>query len=84
MAKIFLLIGGYPRSLLNFRGQFLRTLVTNGLEVHAAAPDLPHTSELRHQLEAFGVKVHEFALKRTGMNPAERFDDIFLAMVFNA
>jgi glycosyltransferase involved in cell wall biosynthesis len=69
VAKKFLLIGGYPRSLLNFRGQFLRTLVAKGLDVHAAVPDLPHTSELRHQLEALGVKVHEFALKRTGMNP---------------
>ena len=67
--KKFLLIAGYPDSLLNFRGPLLRALLTEGLEVHVAAPDLAANSLIRQQLEALGVQVHEVALKRTGMNP---------------
>jgi len=67
--KKFLLIAGYPDSLLNFRGPLLRALLAEGLEVHVAAPDLPANSVVRQQLEALGVHVHEVALRRTGMNP---------------
>lgn len=69
MRKRFLLIAGYPESLLNFRGPLLRALLDVGLEVHVAAPDLPASSEVRRQLEAWGVRVHQVVLKRTGMNP---------------
>jgi glycosyltransferase involved in cell wall biosynthesis len=68
-SKTFLLIAGYPDSLLNFRGPLLRALLAEGLKVHVAAPDLPPNSMIRQQLEALGVQVHEVALKRTGMNP---------------
>lgn len=67
--KKFLLIAGYPGSLLNFREPLLRALLAEGLEVHVAAPDLPANSVVRQQLEALGVHVHEVALRRTGMNP---------------
>jgi len=67
--KRFLLLAGYPDSLLNFRGPLLRALLTEGLEVHVAAPDLPANSVIRQELEGLGVQVHEVALKRTGMNP---------------
>lgn len=69
MSKTFLLIGGYPDSLLNFRGPLLRALLAQGLEVHVAAPDLPAGSMIRQRLESLGVHVHEAALKRTGTNP---------------
>ena len=65
----FLLIAGYPDSLLNFRGPLLRALLAEGLEVHVAAPDLPVTCLKRQELEALGVHVHEVTLKRAGMNP---------------
>lgn len=67
--KRFLLIAGYPDSLLNFRGPLLRALLAEGLEVHVAAPDLPATSPIRQHLEALGIKVHQVALQRTGVNP---------------
>ena len=67
--KKFILIAGHPDSLLNFRGPLLRALLTEGLEVHVAAPDLPINSVIRLQLEKLGVQVHEVALKRTGLNP---------------
>ena len=69
VSKTFLLIAGYPDSLLNFRGPLLRALLSQGLEVHVAAPDLPVCSVIRQRLEALGVHVHQVALKRTGMNP---------------
>ena len=69
----FLLIAGYPDSLLNFRGPLLDALIGTGLCVHVAAPDLARGSELRLQLEAKGVQVHDIPLRRTGMNPFADF-----------
>ena len=63
-----LLIASYPDSLLNFRGPLLDALLTHGLAVHVAAPDLPEGSPLRQQLEARGLRVHNILLRRTGMN----------------
>src|SRR5690606_18333058 len=67
--KKFLLIAGFPDSLINFRGPLLCELLAKGLEVHVVAPDLPNHSAVRQQLEAWGVYVHQVTLKRTGMNP---------------
>ena len=58
--------------------------MAKGLEVHVAAPIRRIPVEFRHQLEAFGVQVHEFALERTGMNPLKDLMTFFSAMVFNA
>jgi glycosyltransferase involved in cell wall biosynthesis len=69
VAKKFLLVAGYPDSLLDFRGPLLRALLAEGLDVHVAAPDLPDNSTIRQRLQDLGVQVHEIALKRTGMNP---------------
>ena len=62
-------MAGYPDSLVNFRGPLLHALLVQGLEVHVAAPDLPGSSVIRQQLEAWDIQVHEVALKRTGINP---------------
>jgi len=70
---IFLLVAGYPNSLLNFRGSLIDALMAHGLAVHVAAPDLPTHSEIRYKLEAKGVQVHEIPLRRTGMNPLADF-----------
>lgn len=71
------MIAGYPDSLLNFRGPLLNALLTAGLDVHVAAPDLPVSSEVRQRLEALGVQVHEVRLNRTGMNPLSDFGSLF-------
>lgn len=65
----FLLIAGYPDSLLNFRGPLIDSLLHSGLEVHVAAPDLPPGSEIRCKLERKSIQVHDIPLRRTGMNP---------------
>ena len=69
----FLLIAGYPDSLLNFRGPLIDSLLTVGLDVHVAAPGLSLASNLGRQLEAKGVKVHDIPLRRTSMNPLSDF-----------
>ena len=65
----FLLIAGFPDSLLLFRGPLLTALLAHGFSVHVAAPDLPAGSAMRLQLEARGLIVHSIPLSRAGMNP---------------
>lgn len=66
----FLVVAGFPDSLLEFRGALLDTLLACGMSVDVAAPDLPEDSVVRRRLEARGLQVHDIPLKRTGMNPA--------------
>ncbi|MBN1958140.1 MAG: glycosyltransferase family 4 protein [Desulfuromonadales bacterium] len=66
----FLLVAGYPDSLLNFRGQLIDRLVAAGLTVHVAAPDL-REGKIRSLLEAKGAVVHNLPLQRVGLNPAK-------------
>jgi glycosyltransferase involved in cell wall biosynthesis len=65
----FLIIAGDAGSLLNFRGHLISDLVQQGLEVHAAAPDLSMDSNIRLMLNKKGARVHDIFLKRTGINP---------------
>lgn len=65
----FLIIASFPDSLLRFRGSLIDTLRNRGLKVHVAAPNFPSGSDLRDQLEARGVQVHDIPLRRTGINP---------------
>jgi len=65
----FLLIASFPDSLIKFRGPLLRALVAKGLDVHVAAPDLADVPDIRTELEALGITLHEIGLKRTGTNP---------------
>lgn len=67
--KTFLLIASFPDSLVKFRGPLLQALVTRGLDVHVAAPDLADVPEIRAELEALGIALHEIGLNRTGTNP---------------
>jgi glycosyltransferase involved in cell wall biosynthesis len=69
----FLLIAGFPDSLLHFRGALISALQSKGLQVHVAAPDLQDDSELRIRLQNLGIVVHSIPLQRTGMNPLADF-----------
>jgi len=65
----FLLIASFPDSLIKFRGPLLRALLAKGLEVHVAAPDLSGAQDIRSELVAMGITLHEIGLKRTGTDP---------------
>ncbi len=65
----FLLLGGYAESLINFRGHLIDVLITEGIEVHVAAPGLSEGSDVYTALLEKGAIPHDVALSRTGTNP---------------
>lgn len=69
MTTTFLLVAGFPDSLLQFRGPLLNALLQHDLQVHVAAPGLTSDNPTRWQLEQRGFLVHDIPLDRTGMNP---------------
>lgn len=62
-------VASFTKSLINFRGPLIRAFQEAGLEVHAAAPDMLSDETTRRELRAWGVRVHEIPLQRTGTNP---------------
>jgi hypothetical protein len=65
----FLLIASFPDSLIKFRGPLLQALLAKGLDVHVAAPDFSGAEDIRSELIALGITLHEIGLRRTGTNP---------------
>ena len=63
------MIAGLAESLTNFRGPLIASLQAKGIDIHVAAPDMPHGSDTRIQLEAKGITVHPVPMLRTGTNP---------------
>lgn len=70
-------IGGTPRSLINFRGPLLRALVERGHGVTACAPGA--NDRIREQLAQLGVDYRDIPIRRTGLNPAR---DLHTLLVF--
>lgn len=66
MSKI-LVIGALPESLINFRGEFLHSLVSAGHTVIAFASEAP--AEVSAALKGLGVSLRSFPIDRTGLNP---------------
>jgi glycosyltransferase involved in cell wall biosynthesis len=62
-----LVLGGYDRSLLNFRGPLLRAMVQAGHTVVGAAP--AETSGVPDKLAGMGVRFVPVALARAGLDP---------------
>lgn len=62
-----LVIGGVPRSLINFRGPLLKALVAAGYEVLAASAPAP--GGVVAELNALGVRFCPVPLARAGLNP---------------
>lgn len=67
--KRFLLIAGFPKSIISFRGELVASLQSKGIQVHVAAPGLGPGEPVRVQLEALGLHVHHIPMQRTGTNP---------------
>ncbi|SKC30955.1 N, N'-diacetylbacillosaminyl-diphospho-undecaprenol alpha-1,3-N-acetylgalactosaminyltransferase [Photobacterium piscicola] len=71
MQTKFLLIASFPDSILTFRGDLIKALQYQQLEIHVVAPDI--TRSLKNKLTEMGVVVHDIYLERTGTNPASDF-----------
>lgn len=65
--KRILLIASYAGSLIRFRGDFIKSLISNGFEVFTAAPS--YTEQYQQQIKDMGATPIEFKLQRTGLNP---------------
>ncbi|WP_339136095.1 MAG: glycosyltransferase family 4 protein [Candidatus Electrothrix sp. GW3-4] len=69
--KKILIIGAYPPSLVNFRGDFISTLVQSGHQVTAMAA--PASQETIIQLQSLGADFRAFPIQRNGLNPWNDF-----------
>jgi len=70
-----LIIGAAPRSLVNFRGNLIRTLVSSGHHVTAMAA--PAAADLRAQIESLGAVFRPFLVERSGLNPLKDLRTFF-------
>ena len=68
MAKV-LLLGSFSKSLLAFRGHFIRRLIEEDHDVVAAAPSMDE--EVAETLRQWGARSHEVPMERTGVNPVQ-------------
>ncbi len=64
-----LLIASFPDSLIKFRGPLIDALLAQGLKVHVAVPELSKDDAIYQALTIKGIKLHNIALQRTGVNP---------------
>jgi glycosyltransferase involved in cell wall biosynthesis len=70
-----LVIGSLACSLVNFRGELLKSLVSRGHEVVACAPAI--STDICKQLTSFGVRCRDVAISRTGLNPVADCKTVF-------
>lgn len=69
MTRKFLIVASFADSLVKFRGDLIDSLLSKGLRVHVAAPDLADHDSVRLALEKRGCVVHQIKMDRTGLNP---------------
>ena len=72
--KRILIIASFDGSLIRFRGDFIKSLISNGFEVFAAAPS--YAAQHREEIINMGATPIEFNLQRTGLNPLKDIDSI--------
>ncbi|MDN3493737.1 glycosyltransferase family 4 protein [Winogradskyella bathintestinalis] len=72
--KRILIIASLDGSLIGFRGDFIKSLITSGFDVFTAAPHF--TDKNSKLIEAMGAIPVEFNLQRTGLNPVKDFKSI--------
>lgn len=67
----FCLIASFPSSVLKFRGDLLKALSAQGLEIHIILPYIDDMQDvgLRDELTSLGYHLHEITMQRTGLNP---------------
>lgn len=68
-------IGSHPESLINFRGDLLKSLVLAGQDVTVMAADAD--PEIVEQLASIGVKFRAYPIHRNGLNPIKDLQTFF-------
>lgn len=69
MRRKILVLGSVSRSLRNFRGHLVCAFKDQGLEVHAAAPELNEDEQTVAWLSEKNIHGHAVPLSRTGLSP---------------
>jgi glycosyltransferase involved in cell wall biosynthesis len=69
-----LILCSYDKSIIHFRGDFIKSLIQNGYKVFGAAPEM--TKEISDQLIELGASPLTFKLQRTGLNPFKDLQSI--------
>lgn len=72
-----LIIAGFANSLINFRKSFIKSLLSQGLVVHVAAPNLLENHQVMTELNQLGVIAHSIPMQRAGMNPLADLKTLF-------
>jgi len=70
-----IIVGALPESLVNFRGEFIRSLVLAGHSVTAMAGEADRKSV--GTIEALGVKFRPFPIARAGLNPLNEIRTLY-------
>jgi len=65
----FLIFSNYLPSILNFRGELLKSIADKGYEIHVLAPNIEMYNEDLIRLSDLGYFVHSVPMQRTGTNP---------------
>ena len=65
----FLIVVGSAEDFLPFRGDLVDALLSRGMQVHVALPDLDVNSVLHSKFLAKGLVVHRVTMQRAGMDP---------------
>ncbi|WP_411895048.1 glycosyltransferase family 4 protein [Winogradskyella sp. A2] len=72
--KKILIVASLSHSLINFRGDFIKSLIKSDYKVYALAPG--HPDKFKTKLIEYGAIPIEFNLNRTGLNPVMDFKTI--------
>lgn len=67
--KRLLLIGSLPESLVRFRYELIVFLVSKGMSVHVAAPNLLSNEAIVKKFKSLNVECHDIYLSRSSVNP---------------
>jgi glycosyltransferase involved in cell wall biosynthesis len=74
--KHILIIASHGPSLINFRLNLIKLLLSKGYKVSVASSSENFNKTLQKQLKALGVKINLFSLSRTGLNIFREFKSI--------
>ena len=76
--KHVLIIASYGPSLINFRFDLIKNLLSKGHKVSVASPRDSFPENLQKKLKDLGVKMKFFSLSRTNINLIENFRSLIL------
>lgn len=79
----FLIVAGSPKSLIGFRKDFIKALISKGLTIHVAAPSLLTEKNITKELSSLGVIPHNIIMQRTGINPWNDFKSLLSIWCLN-